>query len=126
MTAVVAQSPKCKFQKLEIYQLALCYLDLVYSLAEKLPRSEDYNLRSQLIRAATSVVLNIAEGSTGQSNPEQSRFPGMALRSLVETVTCQEIIERRKYAVESDPVELSECGHKLFAKIQAMRKTLER
>jgi len=116
VTAVVDQSPNYKFQKLEIYQLALCYLDLAYSLAEKLPRSEDYNLRSQLIRAATSVVLNIAEGSTGQSNPEQSRFPGMARRSLVETVTCQEIIERRKYAVESDPVELSECGHKAVRK----------
>lgn len=49
MTAVVGQSLKYKFQKLEIYQLALCYLDLVYSLAGKLPRSEDYNLRSQLI-----------------------------------------------------------------------------
>jgi four helix bundle protein len=115
-----------KFQKLEIYQVALGYLDLAYALADKLPRSEEYNLKSQLVRAATSVVLNIAEGSTGQSDPEQSRFLGMALRSLVETVACQNIIVRRKYALESDLAEFDEWGQKLFAKIQAMRRSLER
>jgi len=115
-----------KFQNLEVYQLALAHLDLSYALAEKLPRSGEYNLRSQLVRAATSVVLNIAEGSTGQSNPEQSRFLGMALRSLVETVACQEIGERRKYVSKDEISELSECGHKLFAKIQSMRRSLER
>jgi four helix bundle protein len=49
-----------KFEKLEIYQLALDYLDLIYALADKLPRNEEYNLRSQMIRAGTSIVLNIA------------------------------------------------------------------
>lgn len=77
-----------KFEKLEIYQLALDYLDLIYALANRLPRSEEYNLRSQMIRAATSIVLNIAEGSTSQSDAEQSRFLGMALRFLIETVAC--------------------------------------
>jgi four helix bundle protein len=86
-----------KFQNLEIYQLSLEYIDLIYALAGKLPRSEDFNLKSQIIRAATSISLNIAEGSTSQSDAEQSRFLGMALRSFVETVACQDIIERRKY-----------------------------
>jgi hypothetical protein len=69
-----------KFQKLEIYQLALQYIDFMYSLAQKLPRSEDFNLKSQVTRAATSIALNIAEGSTSQSDAEQSRFLGMASR----------------------------------------------
>ena len=115
-----------KFEKLEIYQLALDYLDLIYSLADRLPRSEEYNLRSQVIRAATSIVLNIAEGSTSQSDAEQSRFLGMALRSSIETVACQHIIERRKYADISELKRIYECGQKLFAKIQAMRNSLKR
>jgi four helix bundle protein len=69
-----------KFQKLRIYELALDYIDLIYALAGKLPRSEDYNLRPQITRAAASIALNIAEGSTSQSDAEQSRFLGMALR----------------------------------------------
>ena len=115
-----------KFEKLEIYQLALDYLDLIYVVADSLPRSEEYNLRSQIIRAATSIALNIAEGSTSQSDAEQSRFLGVALRSFIETVACQRIIERRKYAEVMQLEKAHESGQKLFVKIQAMRKSLER
>lgn len=112
-----------KFENLEIWKLSLNYVDLVYSLTEKLPKSEEYNLKSQMIRAATSVALNIAEGSMGQTNPEQSRFLGMALRSLIETVACQLIIKRRKFASidKNILVRLYEESQILARKIQAMR-----
>jgi four helix bundle protein len=115
-----------KFEGLEIYQLALDYLDLIYSLAEHLPRIEEYNLKPQIIRAATSILLNIAEGSTSQSNAEQSRFLRMALRSLIETVACRQIIERRKYVEKLQIKETYEVSEKLFAKIQAMRRAMEK
>ena len=63
-----------KFEKLQVWQDSLDYLELVYKIASELPDSERYNLRSQIIRAATSINLNIAEGSTGQSDAEQVRF----------------------------------------------------
>ena len=81
-----------KFEKLEVYQLALAYVDLIYDLSAQLPKSEEYNLKSQIVRAVTSVALNIAEGSTSQSDPEQNRVLGMAVRSVFETVACQHII----------------------------------
>ena len=77
-----------KFENLDVWHLALDYIDRIYDLADQLPRSEDFNLTSQIRRAATSVALNIAEGSTGQTDAEQARFLGMALRSLIETVAC--------------------------------------
>lgn len=113
-----------KFQNLEIYQLALQYIDLMYALGQKLPRSEDFNLKSQLTRAATSIALNIAEGSTSQSDAEQSRFLGMALRSFIETVACQDVILNRRYVTVDDLQESRELGAKLFAKIQAMKRAL--
>lgn len=87
-----------KFEKLEVYQLALAYVDLIYELAAQLPKSEEYNLKSQIVRAATSVVLNIAEGSTAQSDGEQNRFLGMAVRSVLELL----------------PVSTSSAGASLF------------
>jgi four helix bundle protein len=54
-----------KFEKLEVWILSLDFLDDVYRLADLLPAEERYNLRSQWIRAATSIALNITEGSTG-------------------------------------------------------------
>ena len=86
-----------KFQKLQVYQLALAYVDAVYEISRLLPEREKYNLSSQIERAATSIVLNIAEGSTSQSNAEQNRFLGFALRSYLETIACCDLLERRAY-----------------------------
>jgi four helix bundle protein len=113
-----------KFQKLDVYQLGLDFVDNVYRLTSKLPQSERFNLCSQIERASTSIVLNIAEGSTGQTDLEQSRFLGMALRSYLESVACIDIIERRRY-LKADLVRSTrELGHRLFVKLQAFRRSL--
>ncbi len=85
-----------KCEQLEVWRLALEYLDLVYQIAGQLPRFEAYNLKSQIVRAATSVTLNMAERSTRQTDAEQGRFLGMAIRSVIETVACLRLIERRR------------------------------
>ena len=115
-----------KFEKLEVWHLALDYIDLIYKIANELPKSEEYNLKSQIIRAATSITLNIAEGSTGQSNAEQNRFLGLAIRSLIETVACQHLIHRRDYLNNLEPLrEAYRQSQKLFAKRNAFRKVLK-
>jgi four helix bundle protein len=114
-----------KFEKLEVWQLAIEYIDLVYEIVEKLPRTEDYNLRAQAIRAATSIALNTAEGSTSQSDAEQSRFIGMAVRSLIESVACLHLIRRRKYVDSDISRQAYEFSERLFAKLQAFRKYLK-
>ncbi len=113
-----------KFQKLQVYQLALAYVDAVYELSRLLPEREKYNLASQIERAATSIVLNIAEGSTGQTNPEQNRFLGLALRSYLETIACLDIMEHRAYLPSDALVVLRDQGHQLFIKLSAFRKAL--
>lgn len=57
-----------KFQSLVVYQLSLEYIDQVYEILKLLPDHERFNLSSQIARVSTSISLNIAEGSTGQSN----------------------------------------------------------
>ena len=113
-----------KFQRLEVYQLALDYVDTVYNLSRQLPESERFNLRSQFERAATSIALNIAEGSTSQSDNEQARFLGMAVRSLLESVACMDLIARRAFIRSNDLTAARGQGHLLFSKLQAFRKKL--
>jgi len=115
-----------KFEKLEVYQLALQYTDMIYGLVENLPRIEESNLKSQITRAATSIVLNIAEGSTSQSDTEQRRFLGMAVRSLIETVACQQLILRRKYVPSEELQKAYDFSQSVFGKLQAMRRSLLR
>jgi four helix bundle protein len=114
-----------KFEKLEVWQLALDYIDLTYEIANQLPQSEAYNLKSQITRAATSVALNIAEGSTSQTDAEQARFLGLAIRSLLETVACQHIINRRKFLQDTTPLRQAyRQAETLVAKLHTMRKAI--
>ncbi len=93
-----------KFERLQVWQLALEQSGLVYNTADQLPRSEERNLRSQMIRAATSVALNITEGSTGQTDADQACFLGLAIRSLLETVACQHLATRREFLRDATPL----------------------
>ena len=114
-----------KFEQLEVWQLALDYVDLMYELAEKLPESEKFNLKSQVTRAVTPITLNIAEGSTGQSDLEQNRFLGLALRSLLETVACQRLIARRRYVTDKEYLgHIDLKAQDLAKRISAFRRSL--
>jgi hypothetical protein len=61
-----------KFEKLEVWQLAIEYLDLIYELAAQLPPSEEYNLKSQIIRAGTS--LGVCRPTPDVGATEKSSF----------------------------------------------------
>ena len=65
-----------KFESLQVWQRALDLTDEVDQLTKKFPKDELYVLTAQIKRAADSVVLNIAEGCTGQTNPVFKTFLG--------------------------------------------------
>src|SRR5882762_2869306 len=91
-----------RFEELKIWQQAFELSNEVDLLSKTFPKSELYSLCSQIKRAADSVVLNIAEGSTGQSKAEFNRFLGIALRSSIEVVACLFISQTRKYCTDAD------------------------
>ncbi len=61
------------FEKLKIWQPALALSGAISDMVKDFPKDE-FILSSQVKRAADSVVLNIAEGSTLQSKVEFRRF----------------------------------------------------
>jgi len=89
-----------RFENLKVFQLAADLSNKIDVLVDLFPKKEMYSLSSQIKRAADSVVLNIAEGSTGQSKPEFKRFLGIALRSGVEVAACLYLAFTRKYINE--------------------------
>jgi four helix bundle protein len=114
-----------KFENLEVWTLSMEYIDDVYRIAGTLPREETNNLRSQWVRAATSVALNIAEGSTGQTDSEQIRFLGYALRSLVESMACFRLAQRRRYLTdEEQQAKMEKSTETLIKKLQSFRKAI--
>jgi len=91
-----------KFEKLIIWQNAMEFGETINDSARKFPKEELYNLSSQIRRAADSIALNIAEGSTFQTNPEFKKFMGYAIRSLAEVVTCLHKAKKRDYISEEE------------------------
>jgi four helix bundle protein len=89
-----------RFEELRVWQEALRLCNEIDILTESFPKKELYSLSSQIKRAADSVVLNIAEGSTGQSIPEYKRFLRIALRSAIEVVACLFIAKARNYLTQ--------------------------
>ena len=56
-----------KFEKLDVWQRALDYIDLIYDIAANLPRDEAYNLKSQITRAATVEYLSDVEQAEAEN-----------------------------------------------------------
>jgi four helix bundle protein len=113
-----------KFEKLEVWQLAIDLADQVDKLTQTFPKHEIFVLTSQIKRAADSVSLNIAEGSTGQSDAEQVKFLRYALRSAIEVVNGLYLAKKRNYLQGDLFEELYVFLEKLIIKIQAMIKRL--
>ncbi|MBS3175387.1 four helix bundle protein [Candidatus Woesearchaeota archaeon] len=52
------------FYNLEIWNISYALVLKIYKITEKFPKEETNNITSQIKRAAISIPLNIAEGST--------------------------------------------------------------
>jgi four helix bundle protein len=85
-----------RFEKLQVYQKTMDHLENVYEVIEKFPVKERFNLKDQYLRAATSVCLNLGEGSGGTDN-EFRHFIRISFRSLCECIVCCTIARRRNY-----------------------------
>ena len=113
-----------KFEKLIIWQNAMSFGEDIFKISQNFPKSEIYNLTSQINRAVDSIALNISEGSIEQSNPEFRRFLGYAIRSLAEVVTCLHKAKRRAYISEVDFDKFYQDSYNLMNMMIAFRNKL--
>lgn len=79
------------YHKLIIWQKFRELLILTYKLVEKLPKSEEFGLKSQMKRAIVSVISNFVEGYLKRSKKEKIYFLEIAETSLLELEAQSEI-----------------------------------
>lgn len=75
------------YRELEVWQLTMDLAEASYRLARTFPKSEEYRLTSQLLRAVASVPATIAEGNARASRRDYARFVSIARGSLAEAET---------------------------------------
>jgi len=83
------------FEKLDVWQKAIDFADLIYNQTRHFPTDERFGLTNQLRRAAVSISSNIAEGSSRASKTYFARFVEIATGSVFE-VTSQGFVARRQ------------------------------
>ena len=114
-----------KVENLQVWQKALDLSDEINILTKNcFPKDELFILTSQIKRAADSVVLNIAEGCTGQTNAVFKNFLSYSLRSSVEVVACLFIARKRNFVLEDDFQRLYDEYQTLTKMITALKNTL--
>jgi four helix bundle protein len=114
-----------KFEKLEVWQEAVDFGYKIHETSRSFPKDELYVLVPQIKRAADSIGLNIAEGSTGQSNAEFKQFLNYAIRSAIEVVSCLFIAKKRNLITDNDFRPLYNESEVLVKKLQALRKSIK-
>src|SRR5881275_445287 len=90
------------FEKLDVWQEAIQFADLVYELTSDFPGEERFGLTNQMRRAAVSISSNLAEGSSRVSRTDFARFVEIATGSLFEVVSQTTIGKRQGFISESD------------------------
>ena len=114
-----------KFEKLLVWQKAVELSYDIHELTRSFPKEELFILTSQIKRAADSISLNIAEGSTGQSNAEFNKFLGYALRSDIEVVGCLYLAKKRNLINDEKFSSIYAQCEEILVMLNGLRKSLK-
>lgn len=74
-------------KELIVWQKAVNLATKIYHLTKQLPKTEIFNLCSQMQRSAVSIASNIAEGRSRGTRNDFAQFLHIALGSCVELET---------------------------------------
>ena len=113
-----------RFRNFKVYQEAKALHRKILRLTNTFPHSS-YYLADQAKRASLSILLNIAEGSSKQSDKDFNRFIAMSLGSADETIACLEIALDEKLISKSEFAELEKECETLSLQLGSLSKKLK-
>src|SRR6266550_5125175 len=112
------------FEKLDVWQKAIDFADLIYKETRVFPSEERFGLTNQLRRTAVSISSNIAEGSSRSSKNDFARFAEMAAGSLFEAVSRAFVARRQGFLSEDQFRKIYKDPEELSRMLSGLRKSL--
>ena len=113
------------FEKLDVWQHAIDFADLAYTLTRSFPADERFGLTNQMRRAAVSVSSNIAEGSARMSRDDFARFVEIATGSLFEVVSQSVIARRQGFLTPEQQGQIYDTAENLGKQLSGLRRSLK-
>ena len=93
-------------------------------MSNSFPKPE-YILKDQITRAATSICLNIAEGSNRQSNKDKAHFLNQALTSLEEVIAGFDLALEDEFITQQEMQSLLVLGEDIGKQLIGFSKSLQ-
>src|ERR1043166_586718 len=112
------------FEKLNVWQKAIDFADLIYSETRTFPSEERFGLTNQLRGAAVSISSNIAEGSSRSSRTDFARFAEIADGSVFEVVSQAFLARRQNFFSEDQFRNVYADAEQLSRMLSDLRKSL--
>ncbi len=112
------------FEKLDVWQKAIDFADLVYNQTRNFPDGERFGLTNQMRRAAVSVSSNIAEGTSRMSPADFARFVEIATGSIFEVVSQSFVGRRQGFLTEEGFFRLYSAADEIGRRLRGLRKSL--
>lgn len=113
------------YRDLTVWQRAMELTEEAYRIARLLPKTEEYRLTSQLVRAAVSVPANIAEGHARASRREFLNFLSISRGSLAEVETLVLLAVRVGYIKPDDMKRLEALADEVSRMLAGLRQRLK-
>ena len=112
------------FEKLDVWQKAIDFADLVYNYTRNFPADERFGLTNQKRRAAVSISSNIAEGTSRMSQTDFARFIEIATGSVFEVVSQSFIGRRQGFLNEENFRSMYSAADEIGRMLSGLRKSL--
>jgi four helix bundle protein len=106
--------------KFDAYKCSRQLVMSCYQLSKQIPDIERYGLIQQIRRAATSVTINMAEGSSRRSAAERRRYYEISRGSIVEIDTILDLFVDLKYCVKEELAALGDLILRCFQMLSGM------
>lgn len=112
-----------KFEELKVYQEAVDLTQLVFQVTKHWPTLYKYSLAEQFHRAALSISLNIAEGSS-RSRKDFQHFLAMSRGSCYECIPIITVAKGMRLITEEEYLDLYGRILKISKMISLLRTRL--
>ena len=113
------------FEDLEVWKLSRILTNRIYAASNDGKLSKDYDLKSQIRRAAVSVMSNIAEGYERGGNQEFFQFLSIAKASCGEVRSQLYLARDQTYIAESECDKLIDAFKKLSIMLNNFMESLK-
>jgi len=116
---------KFRFRKWKVYNDSQELFSIILKIVKELPKEFRFEIGSQMIRAALSVALNIAEGSGKTTDKELNRFLNISLGSLYETIAALDALKINGMIQEKLYTSASDLTEQIASQLGGLKKKLK-